>query len=360
MNKTLLGFLLFFVVNLHSQKSEKHWSDGPLTWDDFNEKEMDLGGSKPDYYINYKLDKTKTKNYSLRRIKAFSFINTKTSSFSNLSKSPQILEYHQIEFDILEFYRREFQREIYLTNDFLDIKNKHKEIIQKIGQTFSLFRMESNYGSNARELRSWKRKISKQLEETEADPLPNVTFKNWGYGVFMGADYSSHSGSIANHTNNAIGLTLGFEANYRKHYFLFNMGILATKTTNELHLDTLLEKGKKMSFAQLNFCYGYHLLDKSKFTITPFLGLGATQFSENSKEEDKYMINSFSTNFGMNFDYNFKSIINLIPGGAIVKHQLNYFIRARIFLNTVNFDNQFKGTQLNTGLIVGMYSKQIH
>lgn len=357
--KKLLPYVLLLSLCLQAQKKEKHWSDGPLTWKDFQEKDMELLGSKPDYYLTYRTEISEIEKNKISRIKSVAYLNTQTSSVSPLSKSSQILAYHQTEFDILEFYRRKFQTEIYQLSSSFDIQAKHKEITQQIGMTFSAFRQETNYGSNKRELNIWQKRFTTQLANSPADALPEIVYKNWGIGVFLGFDYGLLTNTLSNHLNNAPGMILGFETTYKKSYFLFNMSFLASKISNELTLGEFLEKNKKMNLIQIGLSYGYPIVDKSKFTITPFLGIGGTELLETSEEKDKFSKLIFSPNFGINLDYKFGKKTNLIPNLALNRNETNYFLRTRVYINKANFNENFKGNTFNLGLIFGMTTKAI-
>lgn len=355
-----ISFSLSILLNIHAQKKEKYWSDGPLTWNDFKEEKMRLRGSIPDYYLTYRSENLKQNNTTITHIKSIAYINTLTSKVSPISKESQILEYHQVEFDILELYRRQFQLEIYRLNSTFDIVAKHQETLQQIENTFSEFRRDANYGSNHRQIKYWSNKLTENLQNLKSDPIPKIENKNWGIGFYLGFEYSFLSNSLKNNLTPPIGLSFGFDTNYKRSYFMLNMGILVNKINNEFFLDEIHEENKKTGIAQGSIAYGYNFIESSTFNFIPFIGVGLTEFSELSQEEDAYSKITVGPHYGINVDYKFKTNINLVSNFTAAKTKTIYYLRTRLYIAHPNFSSNFKGNAINLGFIFGMYSKGIN
>ena len=84
---------------------------------------------------------------------------------------------------------------------------------------------------------------------------------------------------------------------------------------NELIEDELWSENLKTRTGMSSLNFGYLLLEKSKFKMIPFLGVGLLEFSVASN--DRFYIDHYITNFeyiyGFNFEFIFKRKITLVP-----------------------------------------------
>lgn len=360
MKINILVALFFTAFTLFAQNTKKQWADGPLTWSDFKPKEMQIYGSIPDFHLDYSKKYTKKDKQTFLITKVNAYIDTKKSSVTLYSKSPQILAYHQVEFNIIEFYRRVFQKEVLLTLNELNIRNRFNEILNELDYTLYQYRKASLYGAKNKEIIDWNKKVEELLKTEELDYIPEIEEGNLGYGIYLGFEYAQFTDEFKSFLNYKAGLSFGLEFSYKKSYLFADIiGIMST-LKNDLFLEEHHDANKKTHVSQYSFSYGYNLLNKPKFNLIPFIGIGGTEFMERTDEEDKFTKSTFSYNYGINIDYKFKKINHLTSDYTNKKHQNIFYLRTRLFVNNAKFSEQFYGKTINIGVILGFYSRELN
>tara|TARA_B100000809_G_C15126208_1_gene526336 strand:+ start:1349 stop:2488 length:1140 start_codon:yes stop_codon:yes gene_type:complete len=360
MKINILVVLIFTTTSIIAQNTLKKWVDGPLTWDDFKLKEMQIYGSIPDFHLDYSKESTKNDNHTFIITKVNAFINTNNSSVTIYSRSPQILKYHQVEFNIFEFYRRVFQREALEDLNTQNIEERFNEVLSEMDYTLYQYKKTTLYGSKNKEINEWHKKVEELLKSEKPNYFPEIETRNWGYGGYFGFEYVQFTDDFMSFLNYKWGLSLGFEMNYKQSYLIANLTGISSSLKSDLFLDEQLSAGIKTHFTQYSVSYGYNMLDKPKFNLIPFIGIGGTTFMERTDEENKFTKFTYSYNYGVNFDYKFKSTYNLIPDINNKKHERTLYLRTRLFINNAKFSEDFHGKTINFGIILGLNSRQLN
>ncbi|WP_139956884.1 hypothetical protein [Flavicella sediminum] len=362
MKKSLLILIAFNVFTTLSfgQNERKYWSVGQLTWEDFKEERLEIRGSIPALYLTYEQEKTKIKNTTINRIKAIAFINTENSFVDLKAKNDQILYYHQIEFDILEYYRRKLQTELYNASYAFNIEAKLNGIKEQLLDELDRFRVASHYSSNKEALDTWKTTISKKLEHTDPDPIPETIDRNFSYGGYFGIEHAFASNSLNKSIKPGIGLTFGLDFGWKKSLFSLNTNLIFIKLKEDLFLKEQLFKDKKYGMALASFTYGYPIMENRKFKLTPFIGYGITEISERTEEENSFRTISSDIHYGLNFDYKFKNTLNLVPNFMNRKTRMDLFLRTRVYIAKSNFNAEFQGNTINIGFLFGGNERKIN
>lgn len=356
----LLVVCCFTTAILFSQKQKRTWNEGPLSWNDFTDKQMQIHGSIPDFHFNYSpgylknLDRT----YIVNKPKAY--ITKKNSYVTQYSKSPQILDYHQVEFNIIEIYRRTFQKEILEILNEQNIESRYQEILQEIEYSLYQYRESTLYGSRKKEIQDWTNRTEEHLKTLHYYFNPELVNSPWEFGGYFGYEFSLFAKAYKEYLNYNWGFSIGFTIDYKKSSLLFDATAINSSLKKDLVLDKSFQTGNQTQFSQITASYGYAILDKSKFRITPFIGIGGTVFIENTDQENRYYQATFSYNYGLNFDYIFSTIYNLIPDHTNKTHKSKFYIRTSIFVNNSTFTDDFNGNTINLGIIFGMSTNRFN
>ena len=135
------------------------------------------------------------------------------------------------------------------------------------------------------------------------------------------------------------------------------------KVKKDFITDTTWKKNDRVSLALIDVSYGYSVLDNNKIKIIPFVGLGITEFSENknNNDEDKELrLVDYNLEIGINADYKFKKIVNLIPNFWLNQKSYNETsVRVKLFANRVNYSNNLSGYAVNLSVGISWLSHQI-
>ena len=358
----LLFFCCCISFRSNAQNEKKYWIEGKLSWNDFQDKYLEIGGSLPDYYISYVFENSKIENYKVIRHKAIAYLNKSLSYVTEYAKKEQILAYHQVEFDIVEVYRRKLQTELYQIENLTNLKPTFEENMQQLQMELENFRYATHYGSNLPVLQKWETGVTQKLNSMPVDPLPKFEVKSFGFGIFMGPEYTAFSGNFNNYLKPTPSFALGLEMNYKKSLLTLNATLGEAKLKKDLTLDEQLTTDKNYGFTLANVTYGYSFVNNEKYKITPFFGIGVNQISETVDEKEKkdsFLQNAFSTNYGVNLDYKFAKSLNTIPTFGNSKMMSYFYVRSRFHVSHANFAPHFKGTSYNLGVNFGMYIRKI-
>ena len=103
--------LLFSVLSMNAENT-KQWSDGPLLWKDFDGIAMTGVPSYMKSELGIETQRRTDNGKSKIMLAAVAKMNKERSFADSLSKTEQRLRYHQLQFDILEGYRRDLQLDI--------------------------------------------------------------------------------------------------------------------------------------------------------------------------------------------------------------------------------------------------------
>lgn len=351
-------FFFLFSIAICAQTSKKQWHEGSLTWNDFQDKEMQIYGSVPDYHLEYEIKLTKDKSKRYFRNVSTLYINTDKSTVSSYSKHPQILAYHQVEFDILEFYRRIFQEEIYYCNNNSETNEKLASISQEARNTLNQYRHATLFGAKKDEIEIWSNKTNELLANQNSDFIPEIELSNWGFGIYIGYEHPSFTDSFKSYLNPNGGFSFGVETLFKNSYIFAGLSAIFNEVKQDFYFKKNHESGKKTQFSQFTLSYGYNVFHEKKINLIPFIGLGITSYLEKSDQDNQFWESAFSYNYGLSFDYKLKTIFNLTSDINNKKTNNYLFLRTRLFVNNVKFSEDFKGKSINLGILLGFTSRK--
>ena len=100
---------IIIIVGVYGQENRKNWTDGKLTWNDFQEREQSIGVSELEYFLGYNTGKHKFNDTTVFRIQTFCYMDRNLSWIDKDFKNNQYLKYNQVIFNIAELYRRKLQ-----------------------------------------------------------------------------------------------------------------------------------------------------------------------------------------------------------------------------------------------------------
>lgn len=361
--KNWIFILLFFSAYCQAQDTRKYWSEGPLTWDDFQGLPPDQNrlGSEFNYILSYEFGTNKFRDTTLTKYMAVVYM-LKDASWVNLEQQvPNQLRYYQVLFDILEVQRRKFQKDLDRAERLAELPSLFDSYFRTTKGRIDHFEKETNGGQNPGVLATWESKIQNELQALPIQIIPPFLVSNFGIGLHFDLPvFQGLTGPVSGYLSPALGFSVGFEFGWKKMVFIFNDALLFNRVKQDFLTKNNWEKGKILSGSLVELGLGYRCWDRPKYKITPYAGLGFNQFSyradKNTQEE--YSMDSYGPLIGLNVDFKLGKYINLAP---------NYFANGRQFYETsiltkfsiqkIDLSNQLKGFAFN--LSVG-YSGFIH
>ncbi len=359
-SKNILMRILFLLLFLQSsifyaQEYGRSWSKGKLTWNDFKTKENTIKSSELKYVFGYKEQKKKVNDTIIKKLVAYGNIDNLQSWVNKKAKNSQLLRYNQLLFDIVEIQRREFQNKLNNTNSIYGIDNiLHNQNTLLLDEVERLNHY-SNFGKNLEAIKTWESLISKKLKQIVVDN--SFSKRNFGIGISLGLSTSILSKNLNTYFKNSlINFNFGFDFAYKKHYLFLN-GIMGnTKVSKELLINSQDWKtNQNTNFTIIDFSYGYAILDHSKIKLTPFLGLGITEFSVNKDKELRLV--DYNVLAGINLYYKYKKTLNLISNSSFIsqKEYRESSISTRLFINKAAFGNFLNGYSVNISIGINWF-----
>ncbi len=326
-----MAFTGLSAQNLYDQSFRK-WEDGPVIWNEFrvsyvrdDAKYVSLLACD----ILSEVEKIKVGNFRFPAIKTTTRMNKLASWYDPDRCTDWTLRYEQVRFDMLEVLRRQLQNSF--NRNFMEDRLQDY-YDQYITNTMQDFDRESNYGADTLVVLKYEEKYKSQMDTLTLIPvqIPEFTKKDWGVSINGGAGVEKYGSPVSNGVTPAIGFQYGFGAMYKKISFGLH-GLLAwsddLKCDNFYHdskYDYNWTKGKSVSGGNIVLDAGYNVVDNSKITIVPLVGIGVTFIDQktdiprgNNKEAyENSEIDGFRAQAGLALDWKIRRSLNTYLYGA--------------------------------------------
>lgn len=332
----------------------KYWTDGKLTWEDFQDS-TEIKGLSSTLKVRLEIDikPEKTGNVKTIRPKAISSIDRSKSWVDTTRRTDGLLRYNQAVFDLLEVYRRKLQQELNAGISMMDATHIYHNYTQYYTQQSETMRFETAEGLNTRKMEEWETYILKELNRIQPPPPPTIQPRAFGYGINIGFGTTIPTADIHDRFGASPMFCLGFDFAYKDLHFLFDMGVGSAKNRMDMFInskkgDAIWEKGRHTNYSFGSITAGYDVFENDHIKLTPFVGYGFTEYSKikGEKENEKYSINISDPNItaGVSVDYKFLSVISLIPSFWLGHREITTSsIRTRLFVTYANYDYNVKG-----------------
>lgn len=368
MKKTIaLLFLITLGLNLLAQNVT--WKENELTWNDFQGKTSENVNvdSYLSYFIGLRTAKKKYDDIKVLKFEAYSYVEPTASWVKEKSKTPDNLKYNQVVFDILELYTRKLQHTLNKAAHYNETDNLFFKNNKEFSEILSKYQKETNFGKNKDIVDFWSEKIEEELRLMPIKEMPNLKEMNFAYGMHFGLGFGVPVSNLEKYFSPYILGEYGFDLAFKNSNLFINVALGSGKIKeNYLDNQRLWKKDDVFSIALGDFSYGYTFTYKEKHKITPFVGFGLSEFSEpNNLEKDIYSdilkFVSYNPVFGINYDYRFRKVINLVPNPFFsnYKESIDATIRAKLFIKPVNYTAEIKGLTFNFSLSINGFGRRV-
>ncbi|MCX2745431.1 hypothetical protein OO013_16245 [Mangrovivirga sp. M17] len=366
MKTTLLIFSFFVTLHCFGQSDERQWEEGKLTWNDFKGEpfESSPSASELSYQLSYSTTKKRIGDTTFFFFQTRNYINPYISWVKESEKSDQLLRYNQVIFNILELHRRELQEELHRINNTDLAENKFRTQYQKCNYEIKQFQHETNSGTDKSALVYWDKKITQKLKDNPFELIPEVSDRNFGYGINAGFGTGIMTGSISDFFSPTFNFVFGFDIAYKNTTLFLNGTLAGNRVKRDYTEDGFLwTKDLKTNVAIIDVSIGQTLIENSTHKLTPFAGLGILEFSVANNEGEAYedhRIVNYGLIYGLNYDFKFRHAIRLTPSpfGAKYKERAEHNIRVRLYATSSEYENM-KGTSINLTVGYALFGRII-
>lgn len=261
----------------------KKWSEGPLIWADFRGKSVVEGVPS---YLKATLSispeeyepGSKAASY---RLSAEAIVNCELS-FADIDKvDDQRLRYHQLQFDVLEYYRRRLQSELNSGVSGLEAENRLRHYQMLFADRVDQIAKNTNNGSSDSKLQEEEYLVRKQLEELGLPPVPVIHASNFSYGIYAGLGGVFPTSSISDDFSGCATFIIGLTGGYRRLKLKADISFGQPNFNNDNIFNVPSDipgkpgQGNTNSYATylgIGTSLGYTVLDTKRFSITPSVG----------------------------------------------------------------------------------------
>lgn len=367
MKKSTWIFLFLCSLQTFGQSNERQWEAGDLTWEDFKGEPFisSSNSSELNYQLSYSTSKKKIGDTTLFIFQTRNFFNPNISWAKVSDKTDQLLRYNQVLFNILELHRRKLQSTLHRIENLSMAEEKFRIHSKASNYEIKKFQNETQQGTDLTSLDHWELRIAKELKSNPYEFVPEITDRNFGYGLNIGFGSGLLTGTIADHFTPTFNFMFGFDFAFKNTLFYFNGTLAGDRVKSDYIEDGILwPTDLKTNVVIVDVSIGQTLLDNSNHKLTPFAGLGILEFTASNKEgeqfEDHRIVN-YGLIYGLNYDFKFKKSFRLIPPPywGNYRERVEHNIRIRLYATSGKFENM-KGTSINLTVGYAIFGRFIN
>ena len=357
---TIIALVIAFGSNA---QSKKRWKEGKLEWNDFKGDSYlsDSINSHLEYNLSYQYTKKQIGDTTIIYYEAIAEIDKEGSWVLESHKTMPELNYLQLQFDLLELYRRKIQQMLDTVDHPYVLDSLFVLTVDTLNQ-----QQISNYNAYKAEnsstaIKNATETIAYLLSNYQTPPIPPHAKNKFGYGMGVGLGSSIFNGSISDYFTNSVNLEVALNLTYSN--FMYDLsGIIGwNKTTQEFTNGVKWAKDFPIGVMAFENNFGYSL-KFNNLKVTPFVGIVfyelAAQTSQ--KEYRNHNYHTFSSNVGLMIDYNVRKAIKLIPSNLMYTKSFSEInIRYKIAFTPIDYNNGLSATVINTSIGISTLSRAI-
>ncbi|MDD2961170.1 MAG: hypothetical protein PHR45_03690 [Muribaculaceae bacterium] len=319
---------LFFPLMALAANEEKEWNDGALSWSDFKGRSMIPG--VPSYIktsLGIVTKQATIKGKTKMHLNAVAKIDKDRSFADSAMRTDQRLRYHQLQFDILESYRRDLQSDINTGMTGLEADERLKHYNNLYTASLDKLQEQSENGANDAKIQVWEYFIRKKLDEQGLPPEPEIITSPFSYGFYLGTGADLSQGNLGNAFTGSWTFTAGIGLGLSRFKFRSDItyGQPKIKESNIMAVEDQTTSDTYASYLAITASLGYSILDTKKFCITPHVGGMWSNYGWNVanyenvngelkiKNYESPSISSFNWYAAIDFDYHFFTVVSKNP-----------------------------------------------
>jgi len=359
-------FFLIFINELSAQQDIRKWSDGKLTWADFQEKPNYITSkAKIETGISHYVEKKKFNDTVVVGPIFFIYMDTMRSWINPIFKSDTMLRFFQVGFDLSEIHIRGYQR-------MFDIGKYDTTFWNNADLEMERFEREVKNGKSMDVIETWEKYVSETLKKLDTGRVVNYRLGNFGYGIHIGFATGLFPGSLGNTFNPAYGATFGFDFSYKNLVLFINGSFYGTSVKPNYNEGLSWYDGKSAAYTTGDLSLGYTVYDGAKFKLRPYLGYNFTEFSSKNEldKDNPLMFTNNNVVLGLSADYKLKKKYHINANGYInIPYSTGYFfnyseyvetsLKAKLSLTHVEFSSDLKGYIINLSVSISGFGRFI-
>jgi hypothetical protein len=203
-------------VTVAQNNDIKLWSDGLLTWSDFTG--VTIVKDVPSYMKVELTTTSKTINADGKTkvsLTANAVMHRNLSYADTAKCDAQRLRYHQLQFDMLEYFRRRLQNDINTGINEYETTQRIKKYEELYTERVKEMDVATTNGADEHKLQDWEYLVRRQLEDMGVPNVPEVSQGGFVYGIYGGVGAVFPTSELKDNFDGCaifmIGLTGGYD-----------------------------------------------------------------------------------------------------------------------------------------------------
>ena len=340
----LLALLVAGSAIAQNQGRPRSWKKGQLRLEDFGTAPS-TGNEKShlEYAITYTPSGITEGMHTYRYCRTGAVMYPAASWMTEERYNEAELTYNQALFDLVEIHRRQMQREALLLT-----KDKQYKILQvmttdRLDREVRELQVATDYGSDSMAVEH-VRQLNRQWLNDNPGVRPEFAQKKYWWGIGMELGALIPTGSVGREFSASVGtMSVSGALGWNRHGFYYHQtgGSVYYREVQDDYISNMTA-----SIIDVSFGYGFTLFDRERYSITPYVALGMTNY-------DWYYGDTYT--FGVIGKYHFHhwhSISNILKNKASC---LSVSATGRLSVSYVDMYDGFSG--LSFGLHVGLAFK---
>lgn len=311
------------------------WSQGPLSYADFRGRPAgEADGSFADFSFGYRHVADTVDGIALPRLKAWGSLRPYASWMLPGSRNAARLRYHQQQFDLVERARQELQRG--LDDGYYDPQSLFGDADERLVQRLALLDSLTLHGTDTAALARWQAYADSAFGPLApaSEALPELRLGWMGeFHFFMG--HRSFRGALADCFRPSVDFAFLVAALYSHHMMAFDMGFgIAPLRGEVLTADSYFYTDRPATDLRLLFEYGYRLVDRRHWSLTPFVA-GGFHILDQSEEDDEFSVSTGTYGGGLLLQWRYAMSFDALDGARVGRGDLD--LSARLSLLRSSF-----------------------
>lgn len=344
---------LFIAAGLGAEaQQERTWADGPLTWDDFAERPA-IGQTVSELGWEFRAAPAKERlGDTLVKYTRIDCILDKYVTWADPGhRTPAMLQYHQVYFDLVESCRRRMQRELYnglAPNPGMSMLMSHATCQSRLDQ----YRNDTGNGTDSLVVEQWAWTVAQELASRVETPGHGAILGDWTFGLHVDLGHGFFAGELGDHLTSHFNVGYGFDFGYKRTTLSLGAVLSGTHIRKDMPIEERWVDGERLSLAILDLAAGYQVFRNKRLALVPTLGLGLHAISSqydagNTKKTVERA--SWNLMYGLNADVKLRKAFNIretlgLGSGRSYNETL---LRIRLYTMESNFGQGMSGLSPN-------------
>lgn len=345
----------------------RSWEQGRLTWEDFSRKTIQTGEkhARLKYFLTCEPERTKINDTSISRMEIKAFMDMDSSWVDPKWMTPAELRFQQMIFDMVELRSRLLQKETNRMRSSSEMDSCIEKGLEQIAEEIGNISKATGNGKDEAQMRILEEKLHREMEQADAESARIPEFKQclFGFGADVGVGYHFLTSHLGENLKGGPNVQIGVNFALGRSELLLNACLGGSKVKR----DSIFIGGEKWSasdhleYCQLSASYGFRLLDRKHFQLTPFVGYGYNEFSTISGQNDEVKHKEKTGGFlgGVCLDYKLRTSLSFIPSYLKNKEMYTVSIRTKLYVTQTDFSDFPNGYILNCALMVKVFDRFI-